>query len=317
MITVLKKNNNQRRGIHIMEMVLETKSLNKVYGRKKVVDDVNLNIEKGSIYGLIGKNGAGKTTIMRMIAGLAFPTGGDIRLFENDNINSGRKKIGCVIENPAFYGNMTGYQNLLYYNKMMGVKDNSNIEELIRLVGLDPYDKKKTKHYSLGMKQRLAIAVSLVGNPEFLILDEPINGLDPTGIKEIRDIILKLKNEKNITILISSHILGELEKIATHYGMINNGKLIQEFSADKLDTLCRRYVEIKVDNTQEAANILASELNIEGIEVIDNEIIVPQGVYEESLLNKTLALKNIYASTITIKGQDLEDYFVEISGGVK
>ncbi|MCR5609442.1 MAG: ATP-binding cassette domain-containing protein [Lachnospiraceae bacterium] len=300
-----------------MEMVLETKSLNKVYGRKKVVDDVNLNIEKGSIYGLIGKNGAGKTTIMRMIAGLAFPTGGDIRLFENDNINSGRKKIGCVIENPAFYGNMTGYQNLLYYNKMMGVKDNSNIEELIRLVGLDPYDKKKTKHYSLGMKQRLAIAVSLVGNPEFLILDEPINGLDPTGIKEIRDIILKLKNEKNITILISSHILGELEKIATHYGMINNGKLIQEFSADKLDTLCRRYVEIKVDNTQEAANILASELNIEGIEVIDNEIIVPQGVYEESLLNKTLALKNIYASTITIKGQDLEDYFVEISGGVK
>ncbi len=300
-----------------MSMVLETKSLKKMYGRKKVVNNVNLNIERGSIYGLIGKNGAGKTTIMRMIAGLAFPTGGNIRLFENDNINSGRRKIGCVIENPAFYGNMTGYENLLYYNKLMGVKDNSNIPELIRLVGLNPDDKKKTKQYSLGMKQRLAIAMSLIGNPEFLILDEPINGLDPTGIKEIRDIILKLKNENNITILISSHILGELEKIATHYGIINNGTLIQEFSAAELETLCRRYVEIKVENPEMAANILATELNIEGIEVIDNGIRVPQGICEESLLNKTLALKNIFASTITVKGQDLEEYFVEISGGVK
>ena len=210
-----------------MSLVLETKMLTKKYRKQIAVNKVNMNIKKGDIYGLIGKNGAGKTTIMKMICGLIHSTEGDIKLFGSNDLNKGRNRMGCIIEQPALYGDMTAKENLKYYTKLLGITDYSNIDKLLDLVGLKNVDKKKCKNFSLGMKQRLSIAISLLNNPDFLILDEPINGLDPSGIKEIRELILKLNNESKITILISSHILGELNKIATKYGIIKNGTLLE------------------------------------------------------------------------------------------
>ena len=213
-----------------MEYVLQTNGLTKFFGRKAAVNGINLNVRKGDIYGFIGRNGAGKTTLIRLVAGLASPTKGTIKLFEEDDLASQRSKTGTMIENPAVFPHMTARQNFQYYSLLLGLDPTTTVNDMLTLVGLQFTGKKKAKNFSLGMKQRLAIGISLLGDPEFLMLDEPINGLDPTGIKEIRELVLKLNQERNITILISSHILGELSKIANRYGVINNGVMVTEFT---------------------------------------------------------------------------------------
>ena len=243
-----------------MSYVLQTSNLTKKYKKQTALNNVNINIKKGDIYGLIGKNGAGKTTLMKIVCGLIHSTHGEIKLFESTDLNKHRKRIGCVIEQPVIYPLMTAREILTYYNKLLGISDYSNIDDLLELVGLENAGNKKTKNFSLGMKQRLSIAISLIGNPDFLILDEPINGLDPSGILEIRELLLKLNYERDITILISSHILGELTKVTTKYGIIKDGNLIDEFESKDLEIRCKRYISLKVDDTDKATYIIKNNI---------------------------------------------------------
>ena len=299
-----------------MGFVLQTNHLTKKYGKQIVVDNVNLNIESGDIYGLIGKNGAGKTTIMKIICGLVHEDHGNIQLFENSNLDINRKRIGCTIEYPVFYPNMTAKENLIYYDKLLGITDYSNVDEILNLVGLKNIDKKKTKTFSLGMKQRLSIAISLLGNPDFLILDEPINGLDPSGIKEIRELLLKLNNENGITILISSHILGELTKIATKYGIINNGKLVTEFQARELEKRCEKHLSIVVNDSQKAAYILKNNINSSNFKVFDQgKIYIYDCLDIPERINSELVENGVLVSKICLEGNDVESYFVKIMEG--
>lgn len=214
-----------------MDYVLKTEHLTKVYGKQKAVNQVSVRVKKGAIYGFIGKNGAGKTTFMKMVAGLAPQTEGTIELFGSKDLENQRKRIGSLIENPGVYANMTARENLEVIRRSFGIPEKQTVDDTLAFVGLAGNNKKKVKNFSMGMKQRLGLAISLLGNPDFLILDEPMNGLDPEGIKEIRELLLKLNRERGITILISSHILGELSKMATHYGIIKDGILVEEFEA--------------------------------------------------------------------------------------
>lgn len=214
-----------------MDYVLKTEHLTKVYGKQKAVNQVSMRVKKGAIYGFIGKNGAGKTTFMKMVAGLAPQTEGTIELFGSKDLENQRKRIGSLIENPGVYANMTARENLEVIRRSFGIPEKQTVDDTLAFVGLAGNNKKKVKNFSMGMKQRLGLAISLLGNPDFLILDEPMNGLDPEGIKEIRELLLKLNRERGITILISSHILGELSKMATHYGIIKDGILVEEFEA--------------------------------------------------------------------------------------
>lgn len=221
-----------------MSVILRTNHITKRYSHRPVVSDLSMTIHKGDIYGFIGKNGAGKTTLIRMITGLAKPSDGNILLFGKPDLLEGRARIGTVIESPAFYPGMTARENLITQCRLLGINDLTQVDDILELVGLDDTGKKKARNFSLGMRQRLAIALALIGNPELLILDEPTNGLDPEGIKEIRELILRLNKERKITVLISSHILGELSKFATRYGIIHQGKLIEEFTEEELRERC-------------------------------------------------------------------------------
>lgn len=221
-----------------MSVVLRTNQLTKCYNGRPVVDHLSMTIHKGDIYGFIGKNGAGKTTLIRMIAGLAAPTSGNALLFGSADLRKGRKRIGTVIESPALYPGMTAKENLLVHYRLQGIRDTSRADAILTLTGLKDAGRKKARDFSLGMRQRLAIAIALIGNPRFLILDEPTNGLDPEGIKEIRDLLLRLNHDLQITVLISSHILSELSKFATRYGIIHQGRLIDEFTEEQLIRRC-------------------------------------------------------------------------------
>ena len=221
-----------------MTAILRTNHLTKRYNNRAVVNDLSMTIHEGDIYGFIGKNGAGKTTLIRMITGLASPSDGNILLFGSPELKEGRSAIGTVIESPALYPGMTARQNLIVQCKLQGIRDESQADAILTLVGLDDTGHKKAKDFSLGMRQRLAIAIALIGSPRLLILDEPTNGLDPEGIKEVRELILKLNRDRKITVLISSHILGELSKFATRYGIIHHGKLIEEFTENQLWERC-------------------------------------------------------------------------------
>ena len=232
--------------------ILETYGLTKSYGRKPVVDDVNMTIYEGDIYGLIGKNGAGKTTIMKMISGLAHQTKGEIKLFGNDGTKNILNRIGCLIEQPALFPDMNASDHLKFYNKLLGITDNSNIKDILDMIGLAG-NRKVTKKYSMGMKQRLAIGIALIGYPDFLLLDEPVNGLDPEGIVEVRNLLIRLNREKNMTILISSHILGELSKLSTRYGIIDNGNLLEEFTEEELFEKCKKNITLKTYDVKSAA----------------------------------------------------------------
>ncbi|RDY22695.1 ATP-binding cassette domain-containing protein [Romboutsia maritimum] len=301
-----------------MSYVLQTNNLTKQYKNQIALNKVNINIEKGDIYGLIGKNGAGKTTLMKIICGLIHSSNGEVKIFESTDLDKNRKRIGCVIEQPALYPSMTARQNLIYYNKLLGVSEYSNVDKLLNLVGLQNTDKKKTKNFSLGMKQRLSIAISLIGNPDFLILDEPINGLDPSGIIEIRELLLKLNSERDITILISSHILGELTKVTTKYGIIKDGNLIDEFESKDLETRCKRYVSLKVNDTDKAAYIIKNNIKSTDYKVLDEgRIHIYDYLDKPYQINKELVENGVLVSHIGLEGDDIESYFITKMGGDK
>ncbi len=301
-----------------MEYVLRTKDLTKIYSRKAAVNKVNLEIKKGDIYGFIGKNGAGKTTTIRMAVGLAKPTSGEIELFESKNLNKGRAKVGTVIEYPALYPYMSARQNLETQRLLLNVKDKSVTDEILEIVGLADVGRKKAKDFSLGMKQRLAIALSLIGDPEFLFLDEPINGLDPMGIKEIRDLILKLNKERGITIMISSHILGELVKMATCYGVINNGELVDQFDADDLKNRVKTRIRIKANDPDGVCQILQNEIGVQDCTLEDDgSVSVFDHLDDSGKINLALSEHDIIVEYINKEGGDYEDYFIKLMGGNK
>lgn len=296
-----------------MEYVLKTENLTKIYGKNKVVNAVNMHVRKGDIYGFIGKNGAGKTTFMRMVSGLAAPTDGSMELFESTEIEKQRKRIGILIEDIGMYPNMTASENMEIVRRNFGITDKHVVSEMLEFVGLGNVGNKKVKNFSMGMKQRLGIAISLVRNPDFLILDEPINGLDPSGIKEIRDLLLKLNKEKQITILISSHILGELSKLATRYGIIQNGVLIEEFDAEALAERCKRCQKVRVDDVVLASHILEEELSITNYDVLQNkEMRIFEKLDEAVAINRALINGGVELQESYLAGQDLEAYFMDL-----
>ena len=301
------------------EVVLKTYKVSKKYKDQIAVDNVNMTIRKGDIYGFIGQNGAGKTTLIRLITGLAHKTSGEIELFggsSEEELNKGREFIGSLIESPAFYANMTARENLEVSRLVRNIPNKESIDEVLNLVGLKDTGKKKVKDFSLGMRQRLGIANALLGNPKLLILDEPINGLDPKGIIEIRELLKKINREKDITILISSHILGELSELATTYGIISHGKLIEEITAKQLAEKCRQYIDLIVDDTKKSVILLEKEFGINDYEVLaNNEIRIYSHLDQSGMINSTLSKNGILVDKITIKGEKLEEYFMEVVGG--
>lgn len=301
------------------EYLLCTNGLTKEFGRHKAVNKVNLHVKKGSIYGFIGRNGAGKTTCMRMISGLAEPTSGEIELFgyKNQDLKKVRSRISCLIEAPGLYGSMSAYDNLAIKCKLFGMDEKNYIETILDVVGLSKVGKKKAKHFSLGMKQRLGIGLALVGEPDLLVLDEPINGLDPQGIAEIRDTILRLKEEHNMTILISSHILEELSKIATHYGIIHNGSLLQELTREELLQRCSERMEISLDEPKRALPVLDG-MGFTNYQVVDkNTIQIYERLDESAQVNMELSKAGILVKGIGITSEELEQYFLNLTGGVQ
>ena len=303
------------------EIICETTNLNKKYKDIQVLNNINIKINQGEIFGLIGENGAGKTTLIRILTGLSMSTGGELKLFGKSNkkeLYFCRRRIGCIVESPALYFDMTAKQNLEVQRIQKGIPDRNNIDEVLSIVELDDTGNKKVKNFSLGMKQRLGLAIALLGDPELLILDEPINGLDPTGIKELRELLIKLNKENGITIIISSHILSELHKFATSYGIIHKGKLIEQITADELDNKCKKHISLKVNNVKKVACILENSLQINDFIICpDNTIKIYDKLESCSMINKELALNNIYAEEITIKGDNLERYFSKVIGGGK
>lgn len=299
------------------EYVIETRQLSKQYRKQKAVNQVDLHVKKGSIYGLIGKNGAGKTTIMKMICGLASQTEGEVILFGGNEENKDLvyKRIGMLIENPGLYPGMNAYDNLKCKALCMGISNYSEkICEILELVGLERTGGKAVKKFSLGMKQRLGIALALIGEPDVLVLDEPINGLDPQGIAEIREMLVKLNQEKNITILISSHILEELSKIVTDYGIIRDGKLVEEISKEELMEKCLERIEIKTTNVDKATTILEN-MDIQNYKVLDNETIhVYEKLEQIKEINKQLVMEDVDVMSIMINNESIENYFFQLTG---
>lgn len=300
------------------EIVLRTRNLTKRYGGRPAVDHVDMEIQRGQIYGFIGRNGAGKTTLMRMVCNLAAASEGEIELFGSSDpvsLMKARRRIGSMIENPSLFLNMTAYENMETQRRLIGA-DKSIIAETLKFVGLSDTGKKKVKAFSLGMKQRLGLAIALLNSPEFLILDEPINGMDPTGIAEVRETLKKLTAEKNVTILISSHILSELNLLATHYGIIDNGKLIKQISADDLKNECRQYIHMEVSDAGIAAAALEEKLGIKNYKILPGNVIhVFEHIDEPSRLNEAVMKANVSIQGISVKGQDLEQYFIGLIEG--
>lgn len=296
-----------------MEYIIETEGLTKRYGKRLCVNNISIHIAKGDIYGFIGRNGAGKTTAMRLILGLSRPTSGKIKLFNSDDLNAQRKKIGSLIEAPGLYKRCSALENMKRFSILYG-GDDKEIEELLSFVGLNGVGNKKVGQFSLGMKQRLGIAIALLGNPEVLILDEPVNGLDPAGIKEVRDLLLKLNKEKNVTIMISSHLLDELAKITTKYGIINNGVLVEEIDAPKLMERCKNNIVISCDRLQEAKELLESELKLTNISIVNDKLHIVDEIESTDEINTLLVKNDFKVHEITINKNSFEDYFIERLG---
>lgn len=300
-----------------MEYVLETEALSKRYGDFIALNDLNMRIPKGAIYGFVGRNGAGKTTLIRLICGLQEPTSGGYTLYDIKNtdakLSRSRRRMGAVVETPAIYLDMTAEKNLRQQYRMLGMPSDDGIWELLRLVGLDNTGNKKAKNFSLGMRQRLGIAVALAGNPDFLVLDEPINGLDPQGIVEMRELILKLNRERGITILISSHILDELSRLATHYGFIDTGHMVKEMSAKELERRCRKSIRTEVTSTKTLAWVLDGM----GVEysVVDNSKADIYGEVQVTELVETLAKEGCTVYSMKEQDESLESYYMNLMGG--
>ncbi|XOQ45114.1 MAG: Putative ABC transporter ATP-binding protein YxlF [Clostridium sp.] len=297
-----------------MNTVVQTQDLCKSFGSHLAVDHICMTIQKGDIYGLIGENGAGKTTFMRMICGLATPTGGSFTLFGSNDLEVQRHKMGCTIENPALYPAMTAQENLEVYRRLMGISNPSIIPNMLEFVGLHNV-KKKAKDFSLGMKQRLMIAIALLGNPELLILDEPMNGLDPYGIKEVRDLLVKLNQEKHLTIVVSSHILDELSKIATRYGIIHNGKMVDEFSKEELEARCRQNLKFIVGDPRTALKLIQQQTQGNAEIQPDKSVLLYDHLDDAAEICRLLVQNDIAVSAIIPTEQNLEEYFMTMTGG--
>jgi ABC-2 type transport system ATP-binding protein len=304
----------------VSEFAIRTINLSKKYGRDFAVENLNLNIRLGEIYGFIGKNGAGKTTAIRMITGVAAPSSGEIQLFDKhtqSEVEMARKRIGVLMDHPAIYPNMTTYENLEVYRLQRGIPGRECIEKVSELLQLEEFKNKKVKNFSLGMKQKLGIAIALLGDPELLILDEPINGLDPVVIVEIRELLKKLRKDKNTTILISSHILSELYQLATCFGIIHEGRLLEELTLKELDEKCKVSLNIKVDDTNKAVLILENKLNTRNFKVLqDNTIKVYDYIDDVKTVSKIITSNGVNIEQLVSKGDSLEDYFVNLIGGV-
>lgn len=301
-----------------MEYVLTAKDLTKEYRHSaKALDRFSIHVPKGAIYGFVGENGAGKTTFIRMVCGLQAPTSGTYSLYgvrntEKSILNS-RKRIGAVVESPSIYMDMTARDNLKQQYQILGLPSYDGIDELLQLVGLDNTGKKKAKYFSLGMRQRLGIAVALVGNPDFLILDEPSNGLDPQGVIEIRELILELNRKNQITILISSHNLDELSRLATHYGFISNGNMVKEITAKELNKMCRKSMKLTVTDVEVLSRVL-DIMNIE-YEIISGTVANIYGDIPISELTLKLAQDNCYVTSLHEQSETLESYYINLVGG--
>ncbi|HEY8421645.1 MAG TPA: ABC transporter ATP-binding protein [Thermoclostridium sp.] len=300
-------------------VIIETRNLTKIYGEQTVVNKVNLHVKKGRIYGLLGRNGAGKTTIMKMILGLTSITSGEVRVF-GENIKGNEKRIypriGAIIEKPGFYPNLTGTENLEIFAKMRGTSKPNAVKDALEVVGLPYKDKKVFSKYSLGMKQRLGIANAILHDPELLILDEPINGLDPIGIAEVRNFIRALCVEQGKTILISSHILSEISMLADDIGIIHNGVLLEESSMAELQKRNCRYIQLQVSDTAKAALVLEQKFLVKEYSIQDDHLL---RLYNTKLdmaeINRALMLEDISVISSQLCNNTLEDYFRQVTGG--
>ena len=300
-----------------MEYVLETKALVKRYRGYTALNGLTMRIPKGAIYGFVGRNGAGKTTLIRLICGLQEPTDGNYTLYGSKNTDAGiyrsRRRMGAVVESPAICPDMTARENIIQQYRVLGLPSDDGIDELLRLVGLGDTGKKKAKNFSLGMRQRLGIAVALAGNPDSLVLDEPVNGLDPQGIIEMRELILKLNREHGITVLISSHILDELSRLATHYGFIDGGRMVREISAAELEAHCRKCVRIEVSDTKALARVLdgmGAEYRIADDTHAD--------IYAETPVTAlvfALSAEGCNVGSIREQDESLESFYMNLVGG--
>ena len=302
-----------------MEYILTAESLGKQYRHFKALDSFSIHVPKGSIYGFVGKNGAGKTTFIRLICGLQEPTSGSYTLYGAKNTDPGitksRRRTGAVVETPSIYLDMTAEDNLKEQYRIIGLPSFDDIPELLRLVGLENTGKKKAKNFSLGMKQRLGIAIALAGSPDFLILDEPVNGLDPQGIIEMRELILKLNQERQITFLISSHILDELSRLATHYGFIDSGHMVRELSARELDAACRKCIRVQVSDIHALTRVL-DEMDIE-YNIFSDTMADIFARINVSSLTLALAEKGCDLISLTEREESLESFYVNLIGGGK
>ena len=298
--------------------VLETRALNKTYPTCRALDNVNLTVREGDIYGFIGQNGAGKTTLIRAVAGLITPSQGEIALFgetETTKLQSARRRIGCIVEGPVFYPKMTARQNLEYYRIQRGIPSADAINTALETVRLTDTGKKKYHQFSMGMKQRLGLALAIMGKPDFLVLDEPINGLDPMGIIEFRSIIQNLNQKHGMTILVSSHILTELAQIATTYGIIHQGRLIKEFSKKQLDKETRRCLSVKVDDAAKAATLLEENMQTKDFEVMpDGELRIYDFLDNPSEVTFQLSIAGVRVHSASELGTNLEEYFLNAIG---
>ena len=301
------------------ELIFEAKNLTKKYRGTIALDHINLTLQRGEIYGFIGENGAGKTTTIRIITGLSFPTEGQMTLFGktgDKELQKQRARIGCMVETPALYKNMTAQQNLEAQRIQRGIPDKKCIDETLRLVGLTDTGKKTVSHFSLGMRQRLGIAMALLNDPEFLILDEPINGLDPSGIVEIRELMKRLNRERRITLLVSSHILSELYQTATQYILLHQGHVLEELTQQELDEKCKRHIAIKTNDAAKTATALESALHTTNFQVMPDGVVRLYDYLDHMEdVARVLSQAGLLVTGLSLTGDSLEDYFLHRIGG--
>jgi ABC-2 type transport system ATP-binding protein len=301
------------------EIVLQTRNLSKRYKNFTALDNADMTVYREDIYGLVGRNGAGKTTLMKTVTGLTEKSDGEFELFskKGESAENEKRRVGCLIENPAFFGGLTAYQNLKYYAMQKGIADKRQIDEALALVGLSDVKNKKFRKFSLGMKQRLGIAFAMLDNPDLIILDEPINGLDPIGISELRETFRKLNRERGITLIISSHILSELYVVANRFLFIDKGKVLKEITKEELDLECSRCIAVKTNDVKSAVTVIEQNMNISDYKVIDSGEI---RIYDENVktdeLNKVLIKNDVSVQGIYETGISLEDYFKSLVGEV-
>ena len=297
--------------------VIQTIGLSKRYKDNWAVDHLDLRVEQGDIYGFIGRNGAGKSTTLKLLCGLARPTQGEALIFGKPIRDSvARRRVGSLIEHPGLYPDLSGRENLRLYATLLGLDSPARrVDEILDTVGLSPKEKKPVKHYSMGMKQRLGVGLALLGGPDLLLLDEPINGLDPEGIREMRELLLRLNRERGLTLLVSSHILGELSKIATRYGIIQQGRMVEQITAGELAQKCTDYLHLQADQPEKAAALLERELHLSRWEMRpEGEIRIYEAV-DTKAVGQILTQAGIAVEEMGLHRQDLEGYFLERMGG--